>query len=141
MNSIRVRKEHEWISVIFGRHRLTVSYSGFKGSGAVPVELFDLFVAAMDGKADALAKIGAPSAKSKGEIADAFAKAIPAMWPDWDNKALYVPAVKDRVKANFGKRKGDDVGTVLGVKRNYADVQWDRFGRISVQLDMLAPAV
>lgn len=136
MNTIKVVETHEWISVVFGRHRLTVSFGGFKASGAVPNDLFNLWVDAMDGKAAALAKIGAGSQANKKDIADAFAKAIPSLWQDW-NKEPWIPTVGTRVKANFGKRRGDDVGTVLGLKRNYADVQWDLNGRMSVQFDML----
>jgi hypothetical protein len=138
-NKISIQKQHDWISVIFGRHRLTVSYSGFKASGAVPNSLFDLWVAAMDAKPAALAMIGIMAVTNKGDTADAFAKAIPTLWPDY-SKEPYIPAIGARVQCNFGKRKGIDQGTVIGIKRNYVDVQWDRSGRMSVQFDMLIPA-
>lgn len=139
MDKISVIKKHEYISVVFGRHRLTASYSGIKGSGATPTSLFDLFANAMDLKPDSLAKIGLSASANRGQVADAFAKAIPTLWADW-NKAPFVPAVGSRVQCDFGKRKGMDSGTVIEIKRNYADVQWDKQGRISVQFDMLQPA-
>jgi hypothetical protein len=138
-DKIRVIEQHEYMSVVMGRHRITLSFSGVKASSMVPNDLLNLLFAAQARDEVALKALGLQPGTSWGDVVRAFAAKVPELWPEW-NKAPFIPAVGSRVEADFGRRKGLDVGTVLELKRNYALVDWVKNGRAQVQFDMLKPA-
>lgn len=138
-----VNKQHEYIRVNLGNNRgLTVSYSGCKANGRVPDYVFDLWDKATRMEASkrdpaVLQQIGVKADANLGDVADAFAKAIPKIWPEW-NVASAVPAIGATVTLNFGKRKGNDTGVVEGVRGTMVSARFAREGLVSFPADMLA---
>lgn len=135
----KIIENHEYMSIVLGKRRLTASYGGTKASGGIPHDVFNMFDKAFHGRdAKILAMLGfAPDSKPKnGEIVKAFASKMDTIWPDW-NKETKMPSVGDTVTANFGTRRGLDTGVVYKVSRSYVFANWAKNGNTGVHFDML----
>ena len=138
MNKPTIIENHEWVSLVLGKRRLTVSYSGSKSTGGIPDEVFDLWDKVTHHQPDALAKIGlnALTRPPLMEIIRTFADKIDTIWPDW-NKEPEMPVVGSTIRVNFGKRKGIEEGVVTEVKKSYIFAKFPTQGHIGVHFGML----
>lgn len=133
--------QHEYISLVLNKRRLTISYNGVKGSSGIPNHVFDLWYKAADRRnPDALRSLGLePSDKLELlTIVKAFADNINRIWPEWSVE-VNLPAIGSKVKVDMGRRKGIIEGEVIGLKRSYVVVRFPTEGVVSVQMDMIVP--
>ena len=145
-----IATQRDFLSVNFGNgRRLTVSYSGEKAAGAVPHNVWLTWTvlhqrlpmsAATAAKLTNAQKafLASPLPAAVGERVKAFVDQIDALWPEW-NAAPPAFTIGQRVKFDFGPRKGTDEGTVTAKARTSYTVRWDRNGLVRVSADMLSP--
>jgi len=138
-------KQHEYISLVLNRRRMTVSYSGMKASSGIPDAVVALWDDATQFKPEALAKLGFDPTKKPDlsyssntlmTVIETFASKIDTIWPDWAKEEA-MPKVGDTITADWGKRRGKDSGVVYEVKKNYVFADFPKHGRIGVHFDMI----
>lgn len=135
----RIIVNHEWISLVLNKRRLTCSYGGVKASGGVPNDVFSKWAKAlMDFDPATLKELGIePEGAKVLPIVEAFAKNIDTIWPDW-NKEIVLPKPDDIVKVNMGKRRGIVDAKVIYSKGNYVTCDFIVDGeRHNVHFDMI----
>lgn len=141
----KIITSHEWISLVLGKRRLTISYGGVKAGGGIPDAVFDLWDKAVRLRTpEALTTLGLAPDKAPGQqnklldIIQAFADKIDTIWPDWAKEPV-MPVPGATIKVNFGKRKGIIEGVVKEVKRNYvfATFPVEAGGYQGVHFDMI----
>ena len=135
----KVINNHDYISLVLGKRRLTISWNGTKATGGIPAEVHKLWDDCTYGKKpEARAKIGIVSDEKTAllDVINAFGANIDKIWPDW-NKEIVMPKVGDTVKADFGKRRGIDEGVVFEVSKSYVHANFKLNGRVGVHFDML----
>lgn len=138
----RIINQHDYISLVLGQRRLTVSWRGTSAPVGVPADVLKLWDMAMfDSKPEALAKLGyaAGEKPSMLEKVQRFADRIWEIWPQWSTP-LPVFTAGTYIKVNFGKRKGTHTCTVLhddGGNYVTIDATAAGDGRLKVHKDMV----
>lgn len=125
----KINAQHDYISVDLGNgRRLTCSWNGEKATGAIPDPVFDAWHKMVVSKSETPLL----------ERIKAFVDGLGTLWPEWN-----VPPREfrpgERVKCDFGKRRGMDTGTILKKNRTTYDIKWDREGLVGMAGDMLVP--
>ena len=133
----KIIDNHDYVSLVLGKRRLTVSFNGSKAGSGIPDAVFSLWDKATTHNPEALTQLGLDPATKPvvGQIVQAFADKIDTIWPDWAfEKPMPLPGAT--IKVNFGKRKGILEGIVKEVKRNYV---FATFGGVyqGVHFDMI----
>lgn len=136
----KIIKNHEWISLVLNKRRLTVSFSGIKASGGIPDYVFEKWHKALIARdVETLKSIGVSKDSKVLDIIEAFSKNINTIWPEW-NTGVELPKAGETVKVNMGKRRGivsADVVSVIG-KGNYVTCNFPgEKSAIAIHVDMI----
>ncbi|MCK9154808.1 MAG: hypothetical protein M0P12_01700 [Paludibacteraceae bacterium] len=135
----RIIVNHEWISLVLNKRRLTCSFGGVKAGGGIPNHVFDKWAKVLMNFDEAtIRELGIEPKGAKAlTIVEAFAKNIDTIWPEW-NKEIVLPKPEEIVKVNMGKRRGNVDAKVISAKGNYVTCLFlDNGETCSVHFDMI----
>ena len=130
MSAPRIIEQHDYVSVDFGNgRRLTASFSGEKASGAVPMEVFDRWSAAIRGVTEG---------KTLGQAIREFVANIDTIWPAWSAPPAKVYSPEEEVSFDFGKRRGGvKKGRIVKKTRTGYQIRFEGMGLVSMSADLL----